>query len=172
MHFDVAIVGAGVIGLSIARSVAKLGANVVVLEEKPEIGQGISSRNSGVIHAGIYYGQGSFKRKFCVEGRDQLYRYAAARNIPHKKLGKFIVANNNEEKKYLARLKRLNFGQKNIRLDWADPSIVAEQNDGVKCTAALYSPDSGIIDQVSLIRALEGELSSLGAIISLNFHSV
>ena len=89
---EAVVVGAGVIGLSIARSLAARGIEVLVLESSDGIGQGTSSRNSEVIHAGLYYEPGSLKARFCVEGRRALYRYCAERGIPHRRCGKLVVA--------------------------------------------------------------------------------
>ena len=99
--FDCVVVGAGVVGLSIARSLSKSGFQVTVLESKSVFGQETSSRNSGVIHAGIYYNQASLKSTFCREGNKALYEYASKRNINHKKCGKIIFARNYKESKKL-----------------------------------------------------------------------
>lgn len=90
--FDAVVVGAGVVGLAIARALARTGAATLILEAAPAVGTGTSSRNSEVIHAGIYYKAGSLKARLCVEGRRALYEYAAARGIAHRRLGKLIVA--------------------------------------------------------------------------------
>ena len=92
MFFDLRIIGAGVVGLSIAKSCSELGMSVVVLEKDSRAGEGISSRNSGVIHAGIYYPNESLKTKFCLLGNKLLYDYAKAKNIDHKRIGKYIIA--------------------------------------------------------------------------------
>src|ERR1700722_10687359 len=89
---DTIIIGAGVIGLAIARAVAARGREVLILEAESAIGTATSSRNSGVIHAGIYYKPGSLKARCCVRGRDMLYEYAAARGVAHKRCGKLVVA--------------------------------------------------------------------------------
>ena len=90
MFFDVTIIGAGVVGLSIAKFCSEQGYSVVVLEQESRAGEGISSRNSGVIHAGIYYPENSFKTKFCVSGNELLYEYANQKRINHKRIGKYI----------------------------------------------------------------------------------
>jgi len=96
-HVDTIIIGAGVVGLAIARHLAMAGQEVLVLEAEPAIGSVTSSRNSGVIHAGIYYRPGSLKAKLCVKGRDMLYAYAADRGIPHKRCGKLVVATSQDQ---------------------------------------------------------------------------
>ena len=98
------VVGAGVIGLSIARALAARGLEVLVLESESGIGQGISSRNSEVIHAGLYYEPGSLKARLCVEGRRALYQYCGERNVPHRRCGKLVVATATEEDAVLAAL--------------------------------------------------------------------
>jgi L-2-hydroxyglutarate oxidase LhgO len=91
-EIDCAVIGGGVVGLAVARALALAGREVLVLETEGAIGTGTSSRNSEVIHAGIYYPQGSLKARLCVEGKDLLYAYAAERGVPHRRCGKFIVA--------------------------------------------------------------------------------
>jgi hypothetical protein len=102
---EAVVVGAGVIGLSIARALAARGLEVLVLESEPGIGQGISSRNSEVIHAGLYYAPGSLKARLCVVGRRALYQYCADRNVPHRRCGKLVVATTPEEDAALVAIK-------------------------------------------------------------------
>jgi len=97
MLFDVTIVGAGVVGLSIGKFCSEQGLSVVVLEQESRAGEGISSRNSGVIHAGIYYPKDSLKTKFCISGNKILYEYAKHKRINHKKIGKYIIATCNDD---------------------------------------------------------------------------
>src|ERR1700675_3105974 len=92
MEVEAVVIGAGVVGLAVARRLAELGREVVVLEQEKTIGTQTSSRNSEVIHAGMYYPQGSLKARLCVAGRKQLYRYCASRNVPARAIGKLIVA--------------------------------------------------------------------------------
>ena len=101
---DCVVIGAGVVGLAIARRMALAGREVIVLEAEGEIGSHTSSRNSEVIHAGIYYPQGSAKARFCVAGRDMLYRYCAERGIAHRRCGKLIVASSEAEEPELLRI--------------------------------------------------------------------
>ena len=96
-ELDCAVIGGGVVGLAVARALALAGREVVVLEAEGAIGTGTSSRNSEVIHAGIYYPQGSLKARLCVEGKQALYEYAAERSLPHKRCGKLIVATSPEQ---------------------------------------------------------------------------
>src|SRR5581483_1089058 len=103
---DAVVIGAGVIGLAVARALAQAGREVVILEKNARIGEETSARNSEVIHAGIYYPTGSLKARLCVEGRDRLYAFCESRNIAHKKLGKLIVATREGQDEELARLLR------------------------------------------------------------------
>jgi len=106
MDLDAAVVGAGVVGLATARALALRGHSVLVLEAEDAIGTGISSRNSGVIHAGLYYPTGSAKARLCVAGRRALYRYAAERGVPHARIGKLVVATADSERPALEALQR------------------------------------------------------------------
>src|SRR6478752_5577802 len=100
-HLDAVVIGAGVVGLAVARCLAEAGREVVVLEAEPAIGLHTSSRNSEVIHAGIYYPPGSLKARLCVRGKELLYRYCAEHDVPHRQLGKIIVATRDEEQTVL-----------------------------------------------------------------------
>src|SRR5688572_33325902 len=103
---DVVIVGAGVVGLAVARALAAAGRDVLILEAESAFGTGISARNSEVIHAGIYYPKGSLKARLCVAGRDRLYAYAAEHGIGHERLGKLIVATSNDQLPKLQQIRR------------------------------------------------------------------
>src|SRR4029077_14795401 len=134
------VTGAGVIGLAVARRLAQAGREVIVLEAAEGIGTATSSRNSEVIHAGIYYPQGSLMARFCVAGRQALYAYCAARGVPHANCGKLIVATNAEEDAMLAGIKRraeVN-GVRGMRVLSAAEAIAMEPN--LACTSALLSP--------------------------------
>lgn len=162
MDFDAAVVGAGVIGLATARALALRGVSVLVLEAEDAIGTGISSRNSGVIHAGLYYPAGSAKARLCVDGRRALYRYAAKRGIPHAKTGKLIVATADSERRVLEDLQRQARanGVEGIRpLSAADIRTLEPE---VRAVAGLYSAETGIIDAHALMLALQGDLEAAG----------
>lgn len=148
---DVAIVGAGVIGLAIAAQVARPDLNVFILEKNVSHGGGISSRNSEVIHAGIYYPEGSLKAELCVEGRNLLYEIAPRNGIPHQKTGKLIVATNPEENDEIERLEWT--GRRNgvTALSLLSTKQVAQMEPHVKALAALYSPETGIISAHDLM---------------------
>ena len=156
------VVGAGVIGLAIGRALAQAGREVLVLEAEKSIGIHASSRNSEVIHAGIYYPPGSFKARFCVEGKSLLYRYCEDRGIPCKRVGKMIVATS------AAQIGALHQYLKNAStngvddLAWLDTAAISDYEPAVRGLAALYSPSTGIIDSHVYLQALQGELETAG----------
>src|SRR5215469_16363363 len=143
---DCVVVGAGVVGLAIARALALAGRDVVILDAADGIGTETSSRNSEVIHAGIYYPANSLMARFCVAGRRALYAYCAAKGVPHANCGKLIVATNDEEDAMLAGIKRRAEanGVEGMRVLSAAEAMAMEPN--LSCTSALYSPVTGIID--------------------------
>ncbi|MFT4095584.1 MAG: NAD(P)/FAD-dependent oxidoreductase [Rhodoblastus sp.] len=166
---DVAIVGAGVIGLAVARAFAMAGREVLVLEAADAIGTQTSSRNSEVIHAGIYYPPGSLKARLCVEGREKLYRYCEDRGVPHKRLGKLIVAT---EEGHQVRLARIAEGARACGVDDLRALTRAEAvtlEPELACKAALLSPSTGIVDSHALMLALQGDAEAGGAQIA--FHT-
>jgi len=161
---DCIVVGAGVVGLAVARALALAGREVIVLDAAEGIGTETSSRNSEVIHAGIYYPAGSLMACFCVAGRKMLYAYCAERGVPHARCGKLIVATNAEEDAMLAGIKRraeLN-GVEGMRVLTAAEAIAMEPN--LSCTSALLSPATGIIDSHAFMLALQGDTEHSGAL--------
>jgi len=161
---DCIVVGAGVVGLAVARALALAGREVVILEAADGIGTETSSRNSEVIHAGIYYPAGSLMACFCVAGRKMLYAYCAERGVPHARCGKLIVATNAEEDAMLAGIKRraeLN-GVEGMRVLTAGEANAMEPN--LSCTSALLSPATGIIDSHAFMLALQGDAEHAGAL--------
>ncbi len=166
---DCVVIGAGVVGLAVARALALAGREVIVVEAAEAIGTETSSRNSEVIHAGIYYPKGSLMARACVEGRRKLYDYCAAHGVPHRNCGKLIVATNDVESQKLAEIKgraEAN-GVEGMRPLTAQEAIALEPN--LQCTAALFSPTTGIVDSHSYMLALQGDAESHGAIFA--FHS-
>lgn len=163
------VVGAGVVGLAIARELALKGREVVVLEAEGAIGTHTSSRNSEVIHAGIYYPAGSLKADFCVRGRQRLYEYAEAHGIKHNRCGKIIVATTPEQEPQLAAI--LAAGQTNGVTDLTPIPLATarEMEPEVRCVAALHSPSTGIIDSHGLMLAFQGEAEDHGAMLA--FHT-
>lgn len=169
---DCVVVGAGVVGLAVARALALAGREVVVLEATEGIGTGTSSRNSEVIHAGIYYPAGSLKARLCVEGRRALYAYVAARGVPHRQCGKLIVATHATQHATLEGI-RVKADANGVlgaeRLRWLDAGEARALEPEVACTAALLSPSTGIIDSHALMLALQGDAEHAGALFA--FHS-
>ena len=141
---DTVVIGAGVIGLAVARALALAGREVIVLEANPGIGQEISSRNSEVIHAGLYYEPGSLKAKSCVRGKELLYRYCADKGVPHRRIGKLIVATTE------AQVTKLLYISENASacgvhdLELIDQHRLALMEPDVRAEAALWSPSTGI----------------------------
>jgi L-2-hydroxyglutarate oxidase LhgO len=161
---DCAVIGAGVVGLAVARELALAGREVIVLERAEAIGTECSSRNSEVIHAGIYYPPGSLKARLCVEGRRLLYRYCAERGIPHARLGKLLVAVTAAEIPALEAYARSATANGVDDLAWLDADAAAELEPAVRCVAALHSPSTGIVDSHALMLALEGDAANAGAV--------
>lgn len=163
------VIGAGVVGLAIARRMARAGREVIVLEAEGEIGAHTSSRNSEVIHAGIYYPKDSLKARFCVAGRDTLYRYCAERGIAHRRCGKLIVASSDAEEPELARIAAAAAANGVDDLKRLDAAEIAAMEPALNATAALLSPSTGIIDSHGLMLAYQGEAEEHGAMIA--FHT-
>lgn len=159
---DCIVLGAGVVGLAIARELAATGREVLVVEASEGIGTGTSARNSEVIHAGIYYPQNSLKARLCVEGKHRLYEYCAERGIAHKRLGKLIVAATPEQTWQLAGIAeraRLNGVDDLYQIDGA---AAAQLEPALICDAALVSPSTGIVDSHGLMLALQGDTENAG----------
>ena len=163
---DVIVIGGGVIGLSIARELSSSGKETIVLEKNERAGDVTSSRNSGVIHAGIYYPENFLKTKLCVQGNRLIYEYAKEKKINHKKYGKFIIASNKSELSNLEAI--FNQGKKNnVEISRVEKEKVLENNPGLIFHGALYSPSSGVIDVPEYVTALEGDIQHFGGLISL-----
>lgn len=151
---DTAVIGAGVVGLSIAHELAKRGREVFVFEKENTYGSGISSRSSEVIHSGLYYSTGSLKAKFCLEGKLLLYKYCDENGIPNKQLGKIIVATSDNQVPVLENLKVQ--GERNGVTDlvYLTPSEVNKLEPDIKCVTGLFSPSTGIVDSRTLMTSL------------------
>lgn len=167
-HVDCVVIGAGVVGLAVARALALKGRAVLVLEAATAIGTGISSRNSEVIHAGIYYETGSLKASLCVQGRALLYGYCEARGIQHLRCGKLIVATQAVQVPQLHAIKDkawLN-GVTDLVLLTGEEAQSLEPE--LFCNAALLSPSTGIIDSHGLMLALQADLENAGGVLAFN----
>ncbi len=165
-ELDCAVIGGGVVGLAVARALAQAGREVVIAEAAEAIGTGISSRNSEVIHAGIYYPAGSLKARLCRSGRDALYAYCTERAIAHRRCGKLIVATAAGQERELAVLAAQAHanGVEDLRALTAAQARALEPE--LHCTAALLSPSTGIIDSHQLMIALLGDAEAHGAVLA------
>lgn len=165
---DCVVVGAGVVGLAVARALALDGREVMVLEAADAIGTGTSSRNSEVIHAGLYYPTGSLKARFCVTGRDQLYAYCADRGVAHRRCGKLLVATSREQLAGLESIRARAEANGVLDLQWLDRDAARALEPALECVAALHSPSTGIVDSHGFMLALQGDLENAGGLVALN----
>ncbi|MBU1026202.1 MAG: NAD(P)/FAD-dependent oxidoreductase [Candidatus Margulisbacteria bacterium] len=163
---SVAIIGAGVVGLAIAAELSKKHKDIVLVEKESSFGQETSSRNSEIIHAGIYYEKDSLKAKLCVEGRDLLYAFCLENKIPHKKLGKLIIALDENEHKQLESLKGKAENNGVNDLIWLNSHQIKDYEPSVDGYSALFSPSTGIVDSHSLMKCLEQKAEMNGVMIS------
>ena len=163
---DALVVGAGVVGLSVARALSGQGFETLVLEAQPAIGQGVSSRNSEVIHAGLYYAPGSLKARLCVRGKDMLYAICASHGIDHRRCGKLVVANGPEEEAALRQL-QARAATNGVPVQWLLGREARALEPALRCTAALLSPTTGIVDSHGLMLALQGDLERQGGLVAL-----
>ena len=168
VDFDTIIVGAGVMGLAIARQFARSGHSILVLEKASRIGTETSSRNSEVIHAGIYHPTGSLKARLCVEGRNLLYAFCESHGVATKRLGKLIVAASSEEVTKLQSIAALAKANGVDDLEWLSQADVARMEPEVRCTRALFSPSTGIVDASGFMLALQGDAESSGSVFAFN----
>jgi L-2-hydroxyglutarate oxidase LhgO len=164
---ETVVVGAGVVGLAVARALASSGREVVILEAENMIGTGTSSRNSEVIHAGIYYEPGSLKARLCVEGRQKLYPYCEQRGVPHRKCGKLIVATAAADEQGLERIARRAEAAGVDELRGLAGHEARALEPALQCTSALLSPETGIIDSHGLMLAYLGEAEDNGATLAV-----
>jgi L-2-hydroxyglutarate oxidase LhgO len=154
VDIEVAVIGGGVTGLASALSLAERGASVCLLERERSVGHGASTRNSGVIHAGFYYPTGSLKASLCVEGRDRLYAFCPAHDIPHTRCGKLVVAAEAEEVGEIERLHALAIAN-GVTTEIVGPDFITAREPHVTgAVAALWSPDSGIVQAEAYVRTL------------------
>ena len=160
---DCVVIGAGVVGLAIARELALAGREVIVLEAAEGIGTQTSSRNSEVIHAGLYYPKGSLKARLCVEGKHKLYAYCAERGVPHDRIGKVVVASDESEIGAVESYVEKANANGVTDLKWLTVEQLRKLEPEVRCVAGFLSPSTGIIDSHAFMLALQGDAENHGA---------
>jgi len=162
------VIGAGAVGLAVARALALAGREVIVLEKAAQIGTETSSRNSEVIHAGIYYATGSLKATLCVRGKELLYDYLPAHGVQHARVGKLIVATEPQEIASLERAEKIAAANGVLDLVWLDEKAAKALEPELRCHAAILSPSTGSMDSHGLMLAYQGELEDAGGMIAFN----
>ena len=153
-NIDTAVIGAGVVGLAAALAIARKGRSVCVLEREPRAGMGTSTHNSQVIHGGMYYPTGSLKARHCVEGARLLYEFCELHGVPYRRTGKLIVAQNAHETEALEHLRDRGIANGVQGLEIVDRAFIHAREPHVRGVAALYSPNTGIIEAEALVRTL------------------
>ncbi len=162
-ELDAVVIGGGVVGLALARALAARGREVTLLEQDSRLGNHTSSRNSEVIHAGIYYPKGSLKARLCVAGKRQLYDYCRAADVPHEQIGKLIVATRDDEIPKLEAILQHARESGVDDLTWVDQRQIADLEPAVTAVRGLMSPSTGIIDSHGLMAALRRDAEAAGA---------
>lgn len=165
-RIDALVIGAGVVGLAIGRALAASGRETVVVESADGIGQGVSSRNSEVIHSGLYYAPGSAKAVLCTRGRALLYGFCTSHGVAHAALGKLVVATHADQHAALQVL-QARAAANGVPLAWLSAAQAREMEPALHCTAALWSPSTGIVDSHGLMLALQGDLERHGGAVAL-----
>jgi L-2-hydroxyglutarate oxidase LhgO len=161
------VIGAGVVGLAVARALARGGREVLVLEKERWVGSETSSRNSEVIHAGLHYPKDSLKARFCVAGRDRLYAYCAGRGIPHRRLGKLTIAAKEAELPILEGVWRKAAANGVADLEWVGGNEARALEPEISCLRAFLSPSTGIVDSHALMLSYQAELEAAGGMVVL-----
>lgn len=163
---DSIVIGAGAVGLAVGRALAASGRETIVVEAQSSIGQGVSSRNSEVIHAGLYYTPGSLKAQLCVRGKTLLYELCASHGVNHRRCGKLVVATTDAEAGALRVLQER--GRANgVPLEWLDAAQAKKLEPALHCVAALLSSTTGIVDSHGYMLALQGDLERAGGMVAL-----
>lgn len=162
------VIGAGVVGLAIGRALALAGHAPLILEAEPAFGTGASARNSGVIHAGIYYATGSLKARLCVAGKERLYAFCAARGVPHRRIGKLVFAHDASQLPELDRIAAMAAAAGVHDLERLDAAGARALEPALAAAGALHSPSTGIVDSHALMQALLGEAEAHGAMLVTN----
>jgi L-2-hydroxyglutarate oxidase LhgO len=166
-ELDAVVIGAGVVGLAVARALAMRGREVVILEAEDAIGTHTSSRNSEVIHAGIYYPRGSLKARACVQGRHMLYEYCVEHGVPHRRSGKLIVATSDAQLGELESIQKKAHANGVTDVVWMTRAQALALEPELACVAALYSASTGVIDSHALMLAYLGDAEAHGAMLAL-----
>ena len=164
---QIIVIGAGVVELAIARALARRGHEIIVAEQADSIGGGISSRNSEVIHGGMYYPSGSLRARHCVAGRRALYAYCARHGVPHRKLGKLIVATDDAEARKIEAIAAQGAANAVEGLTLRDAAGLRALEPNLRGVAALWSPETGIVDTHALMLSLLGEIEDHGGALAL-----
>ncbi len=165
-RIDALVIGAGVVGLAVGRALAQSGLETIVTEAADAIGQGVSSRNSEVIHAGLYYTPGSLKARLCVRGKELLYALCASHGVPHAACGKLVVATAVDQHAALAQLEQ-RAGDNGVEVQALSAAQARALEPELVCTAALWSPSTGIVDSHALMLALQADLERAGGAVAL-----
>ena len=163
---DALVVGAGVVGLAVGRALAAAGHEVIVVESAAAIGQGVSSRNSEVIHAGLYYSAGSDKARLCVRGKELLYALCASHGVPHRACGKLVVATAADQHAALEALHSRACANGVAVARWSARQV-REREPALQCTQALWSPSTGIVDSHAFMLALQADMERGGGVLAL-----
>jgi L-2-hydroxyglutarate oxidase LhgO len=163
---DAVVIGGGAVGLAVGRALAQAGHETVVVEATEGIGQGVSSRNSEVVHAGLYYTPGSLKARLCVRGKQLLYALCERQGVPHRRCGKLVVATSPEQHAALDRLAAVAAANGVPAERWSAAQAQALEPE-LACTAALWSPSTGIVDSHAYMLALQAELEAAGGAVAL-----
>ena len=163
---DAVVIGAGAVGLAVGRALAQAGHETIVVEAQPAIGQGVSSRNSEVIHAGLYYAPGSLKARLCVRGRELLYALCASHGVDHRRCGKLTVANDEQEVQALRGLQD-RAAANGVPVAFLTGDEARALEPALRCIAALHSPSTGIVDSHGFMLALQGDLERSGGMVAL-----
>ncbi len=164
---DCVVIGAGVVGLAVARAMARKGREVLIIESADDFGTGTSSRNSEVIHAGIFYEHGSFKERLCIEGRDKLYAFCDAYGVTYKRTTKLVYAADEDEVPHLKKL-QAHAAEAGVYMTWMNGKDTTRLEPHLRCAAALHSPLTGIVDSHAYMLALLGDAEAHGATIAYN----
>ena len=163
---DAVVIGAGAVGLAVARELARRGRETIVVETQAAIGQGVSSRNSEVIHSGLYYAPGSLKARLCVRGKQLLYELCASHGVSHRQCGKLVVAMTEAEVLALQTLQSRALAN-GVPVQWLDGAQARALEPALHCVAALLSPSTGIMDSHGFMLALQGDFETAGGMVAL-----